>query len=264
MSQGRYERRRRRRTRRSFPWRAVALLAGLLIVLALLLWRCDPGEETPPGTEPSGSAGTHVTTDPTTDPTTEPTAEPTAEPTTEPTADPTTEPTTEPTSEPTTEPTTEPTEEPTTEPTTEPTEEPTEEPTTEPTEYVAPYSPAGDKAAGTAMSLVGTAYEFGASGPNTFDTTGLVFYCFRQNGVMAPRDMGSQASYGKAVPDDQLMPGDVLFFWSSTPGEVEYVGVYIGNNQFVAARNPEKPTSIMYLNSEYFSERFLFARRYYE
>ena len=76
--------------------------------------------------------------------------------------------------------------------------------------------------------------------------------------------MEQQAVYGTEVSRDQLEPGDVLFFWTSTEGEVEYVGVYVGNGQFVAARNPEKPTSLMELNSEYFSQRFLFARRYYE
>ena len=265
MARGRFE---RRKPAGRFFWRPVIWLAMLLAVLALLLWRWDPEQTSDPTGEPTGSTAGQVTSAPTAAPTEEPTEAPTTEPTEEPTEEPTTEPTEEPTEEPTTEPTEEPTEAPTTEPTEEPTEEPTteptEEPSTEPTVYIVPWSAAGDKAAATALDRVGTAYEFGASGPDTFDTTGLVFYCFRENGVMAPRELGEQAAYGKAVPEDQLLPGDVVFFWTSTPGEIEYVGIYIGNGQFVAARNPENPTSIMNMTSEYFSERYLFARRYYE
>lgn len=268
MARGRFE---KRRKTGGFSWRPVIWLAMLLAVLALLLGLCDSQNTAGPTEEPAESTAAQVTTDPTapaTVPTEEPTAEYTEAPTVEPTAAPTEEPATEPTEKPAEEPTTEPTEAPTTEPMEEstevPTTEPTEEPSTEPTVYIVPWSAAGDKAAATALDRVGTAYAFGGNGPDTFDTTGLVFYCFRENGVMAPRELGEQAAYGKSVPEDQLLPGDVLFFWTSTPGEIEYVGIYIGNRQFVAARNPEKPTSIMNLDSEYFSERYLFARRYYE
>ena len=275
MARGRFE---KRKPAGSFSWRPVIWVLMLMTVLALLMGNCDSGQMPDLTEEPTESTAAPVIpeptgqTVPTTEPTAEPTEEPTEEPTTAPTEEPTEEPTTAPTEEPTEEPTSAPTEEPTEEPTTAPTEEPTEEPTTEPTEepsteptvYIVPWSAAGDKAAATALDRVGTAYEFGASGPDTFDTTGLVFYCFREHGVMVPREMMEQASYGKSVPEDQLQPGDVLFFWTSIPGEIEYVGIYIGNRQFVAARNPEKPTSIMNLDSEYFSERYLFARRYYE
>ena len=251
MARGRFE---KRKPAGSFSWRPVIWVLMLMTVLALLMGNCDSGQMPDLTEEPTESTAAPVIPEPTGQ--TVPTTEPTAEPTEEPTEEPTTAPTEEPTEEPTTAPTEEPTEEPTT--------EPTEEPSTEPTVYIVPWSAAGDKAAATALDRVGTAYEFGASGPDTFDTTGLVFYCFREHGVMVPREMMEQASYGKSVPEDQLQPGDVLFFWTSIPGEIEYVGIYIGNRQFVAARNPEKPTSIMNLDSEYFSERYLFARRYYE
>ena len=254
MARGRYA----RKKQKSRIWILLPVI-GLLVALALVLTMCAPGAGEPEPTEFQENPGQ------TTEPETQPTTEPPTDPATEPPTDPATEPATEPTEEPTTEPTEEPTTEPTTEPTEEPTTEPTEEPTTEPEETEPQVSPAGEAVAELAVELVGTAYEFGASGPDTFDTTGFVYYCFRQNGVMAPREMSGQAAYGQEIPaDGELQPGDVVFFWTSTPGQVEYVGIYIGDGQFVAARNPEKPTSIMSLESGYFAERFLFARRYYE
>lgn len=252
MAQGRYERRRRKPPKR-FPWGQLVGLAVLLLALVFLLIRCQGGNPNP--TEPE-------TTLPVADQTTESACQ--TEVTTEPTEKPTSKPTEEPTTEPATEPTTEPTEE-TTEPPTEETTEPPTEPTSAPTEEtVLPESTLAGKVAALAKSLVGTDYEFGGQGPDTFDTTGLVYYCFRQSGVEAPRGLSGQSGYGREVPKDQLQPGDVVFFWMSTPGQIEYVGIYVGGGQFVAARKPGTPTSFMDFGSEYFTERYMTARRYYE
>ena len=78
-----------------------------------------------------------------------------------------------------------------TEVTTAPTEEttvPTEE-TTAPTELPTLGSDAtlGQQIAQTALAQVGKLYQSGGSGPDTFDPTGLVWYCLKQNGISAAR-----------------------------------------------------------------------------
>ena len=174
-----------------------------------------------------------------------------------------------PTQAPTEAPTEPPTEEPTDEPTEEPTEETTEPPTEAPTEATAaPATPEqvtlGEAVAQTATDALGKLFELGGSGPETFDTSGLVYYCFQENDVSVPRSFSSQAEYGQLVGEDDLLPGDVLFFWTDTPGQAQYVGIYIGDGKFVAARNESNPVSEMDLEGNYFSQRFLFARRYSE
>ncbi len=167
-----------------------------------------------------------------------------------------------PTEEPTEVPAEVPTEAPTQAPTEEPTEAPTEEPTTAPTE-TAEIS-VGQKVADLAIAQLGKPYDYGGSGPEAFDVSGLIYYCFKENEIKTPRTVKELASFGKEISKEELLPGDAVFFYSSEPGKVQYGGIYIGGGKFIAARNGDKPVSEMDLNSSYFSERFICARRYWE
>ena len=177
-----------------------------------------------------------------------------------------TQPVTEAPTEAPTEPETEaPTEEPTEAPTEAPTEPETEAPTEAPTETptTPPPSDKGEAVAAVAKEQLGKPYLLGGDGPDAFDTTGFIRYCFEQNGINISRGLSEQASQGVEVPKEDLRPGDVLFFWTANEGEVEYPAIYIGNGMMIAARNSEHPVSEMSINAPYFVERFLFARRYY-
>ena len=166
------------------------------------------------------------------------------------------DPTTETTTEPTTMPTTGSTTEPTTEPTTGPTEESTEPPAPE-------SSHVGAQIAEIARQQIGKGYLYGGVGPDAFDTSGLVVYCYSMCGVEVPRGAKYQVQAGVEVSVAELEPGDVVFFWTEEPGTVGYEGIYVGNGRFVAARHGDKPVSEMNLWSDYFAPRFLCARRYY-
>lgn len=124
------------------------------------------------------------------------------------------------------------------------------------------YLTKGALVAAMAESAIGAKEEFGGSGPDSFDTSGLVYFCFDESGVIAPRSFTEQAEYGTAVEREDLQPGDVVFFYSENKGEAEYVGIYTGDGTFVAVSSSRKEVCAMDLNSEYYTERFLFARRY--
>jgi peptidoglycan endopeptidase LytF len=91
----------------------------------------------------------------------------------------------------------------------------------------------------------------------------LIYFCFQESGISVPRLVSDQASYGTAVDKADLKPGDVLFFSVDTPGKAEYVGIYIGSGGFIAARSSTSSIGQMDMNSAYFSERYVGARRYY-
>ena len=116
----------------------------------------------------------------------------------------------------------------------------------------------------TAKSAIDVPYEFGGSGPDSFDTSGLIYYCFREVGLYVPRRVSEQAVHGTEVSRDNLQPGDVVFFYTETEGEAEYVGIYIGNGKFIAARSTAGTVGEMDMNSPYYTERFVTARRYWE
>ena len=162
-------------------------------------------------------------------------------------------------------PTTQPTEATTvpTEATTAPTEE-----TTVPTEATTVPTVSGDSGqengiAQTALAQVGKPYKSGGNGPDDFDTSGFVYYCLKQNGQISKRlKLKQLVQEGTEVAREDLQPGDVVFFWTSNEGEVEYAGIYVGDGKFVAARNEQNPVSELSLDNNYFSKRYLTARRF--
>ena len=123
--------------------------------------------------------------------------------------------------------------------------------------------PQGVLVAQTALGQVGKPYQSGGNGPDGFDTTGLVFYCLQQNGLATKRlKLKQLVQEGTEVPKEELQPGDVVFFWTSNEGQVEYAGIYIGDGKFVAARNEQNPVSEMDMDVNYFATRYLTARRF--
>lgn len=91
-----------------------------------------------------------------------------------------------------------------------------------------------------ALSKQGHDYVWGATGPNTFDCSGLVYWSHRQAGVMIPRYTSSgMNSAGKYVSRSDMQPGDVILFSNNGAASgIHHVGIYIGGNKMVhAAKN---------------------------
>jgi cell wall-associated NlpC family hydrolase len=82
-----------------------------------------------------------------------------------------------------------------------------------------------------AMSEVGRPYVYGASGPSSFDCSGLTQYAYAQAGVNLPRTAAQQFAATPHVTAANLRPGDLVFFY---PG-ITHVGVYLGNGLMVDA-----------------------------
>ena len=94
--------------------------------------------------------------------------------------------------------------------------------------------------------------------------SGLVYYCFKEYDIKLPRKVKDQGTHGEEVDKEDLLPGDVVFFYNDEPGTIQYCGIYIGDGMFIAARNSDKPVSEMGLNTNYFTERYICARRFWE
>ena len=151
----------------------------------------------------------------------------------------------------------------TTEATTGPTTQPTTEETTTPETTEQVRVDVGTLAAKTAAAQIGKPYKYGGAGPDSFDTSGLVQYCFKQCGISLPRSNSALAECGYVVEKEDILPGDAVFFWSTAPGTPEYLGIYIGGGMVVAAMNSSKPVVEFNMNSTYYTEHFVFVRRFY-
>ena len=103
-------------------------------------------------------------------------------------------------------------------------------------------SSVGQAAADLAASLVGCSYVYGASGPYSFDCSGLLYYIYRQLGYSIARGSSSQYNQsGYFVSTDEMQPGDLVYFFdprfdgSGGTLPTTHAGIYVGNNQFIHA-----------------------------
>ncbi|GAB3853875.1 C40 family peptidase [Micromonospora andamanensis] len=92
----------------------------------------------------------------------------------------------------------------------------------------------------TACAQVGKPYVWGATGPNSFDCSGLTQYAYKAAGIYLTHFTGAQWNEGKAVSRSDARPGDLVFFRS----DVSHVGIYLGNNQMVHAARAGKPVNV--------------------
>ena len=91
-----------------------------------------------------------------------------------------------------------------------------------------------------ALEQLGDPYVWGADGPSSFDCSGLTMYAWGKAGVSLSHSSKAQASEGRRVSKSELMPGDLVFFFSP----ISHVGIYLGNGRIVHAPRPGKSVEI--------------------
>lgn len=82
----------------------------------------------------------------------------------------------------------------------------------------------------------GKIYQWGATGPNEFDCSGLVMYTLKKDyGIDYPHYSGAQYSVSQHISRSEAKPGD-LVFWGVGGGK--HVGVYAGGDKYYSAYGP--------------------------
>ena len=113
-----------------------------------------------------------------------------------------------------------------------------------------------------ALRHLGKPYGWGATGPNSFDCSGLTYYAAHKTlGIILPRVAADQAFVGVHVDLGNLRPGDLVFYENTYGPGITHVGIYIGNNQWVSAANETDGVTISSLDEPYWKERYAGARR---
>ena len=85
-----------------------------------------------------------------------------------------------------------------------------------------------------AAQFLGVPYVYGGSTPSGFDCSGFTSYVFKNTVGSIPRVAQAQYDATTRVSRDDLLPGDLVFFGSST-SSISHVGIYVGSNQFIHA-----------------------------
>lgn len=96
------------------------------------------------------------------------------------------------------------------------------------------YAAKAEKVLSFARTQIGKPYVWGATGPSSYDCSGLTQAAWRAAGVDLPRTTWDQVKVGQRVATEQLLPGDLVFFYN----DISHVGIYIGDGKMIHAPKP--------------------------
>ncbi|AZM60477.1 MULTISPECIES: C40 family peptidase [unclassified Streptomyces] len=96
------------------------------------------------------------------------------------------------------------------------------------------YATKAEKALAFARAQIGKPYVWGATGPGSYDCSGLTQAAWKAAGVTLPRTTYDQVNAGTTVPVSEAQPGDLVFFYA----DVTHVGIYIGKGMMIHAPKP--------------------------
>jgi cell wall-associated NlpC family hydrolase len=96
------------------------------------------------------------------------------------------------------------------------------------------YASKAAKALTFARAQIGKPYVWGATGPGSYDCSGLTQAAWKAAGVDLPRTTYDQVTAGTTIPLTSARPGDLIFFYDN----IGHVGLYIGNGMMIHAPKP--------------------------
>ncbi|HET9601289.1 MAG TPA: NlpC/P60 family protein [Acidimicrobiales bacterium] len=106
-------------------------------------------------------------------------------------------------------------------------------------------SPGAAGAVAAALSQLGVGYRYASSSPGeAFDCSGLTAWAWEQAGRSLPHQSRSQYAATARVPENEVQPGDLVFYYNP----IGHVGMYIGNGQMVHATNPGDVVKVAAVN----------------
>lgn len=113
----------------------------------------------------------------------------------------------------------------------------------------------------TALGYQGVPYVSGGTSRGGFDCSGLTYTVFRKYGMLLPRTAYEQSHEGERIDRSELQKGDLVFFHTLGSREVNHVGIYIGNNNFIHASSGSGQVRVSSLDESYYNDRFVEGRR---
>jgi cell wall-associated NlpC family hydrolase len=96
--------------------------------------------------------------------------------------------------------------------------------------YTGPTSTQGGKAVAFAYAQLGKPYQWGATGPGSFDCSGLAQAAWAAAGVAIPRTTYEQWAALPHIATSAIQPGDLLYM-----DGIGHVAIYVGNGSIIDA-----------------------------
>ena len=121
-----------------------------------------------------------------------------------------------------------------------------------------------------AKDYLGCKYRKGGKGPKTFDCSGFVGYVLRHFGFNMAASSKEQYKQGEKISNDEIKPGDLVFFGTRTTKNVGHVGLVVDVSEdtkafkFIHASNSLGVTIDQYPDGGYYSKKYIGAKRLLE
>ncbi|WP_394431279.1 C40 family peptidase [Streptomyces sp. SGAir0957] len=96
------------------------------------------------------------------------------------------------------------------------------------------YAAKAAQALAFAKAQEGKPYVWGATGPGSYDCSGLTQAAWKAAGISLPRTTWDQVEAGTTVPLSDIQPGDLVFFYD----DISHVGLYLGDGMMIHAPKP--------------------------
>lgn len=107
----------------------------------------------------------------------------------------------------------------------------------------------------------GTPYQMGGTDKSGVDCSAFMMTLYRELfNVDLPRTTSEQATVGDEVAQEELQPGDLIFF---RPRRGRHVGIYLSNGEFAHA-SASQGVMISKLDQPYWERAYWTARRIFE
>jgi cell wall-associated NlpC family hydrolase len=96
--------------------------------------------------------------------------------------------------------------------------------------YTGPTTSQADKAVAFAYAQLGKPYVWGATGPDSYDCSGLMYAAWGAAGITLPRDTYAEWAGLPHIPMSSLQPGDLILYNGQS-----HVSMYVGNGYIIDA-----------------------------
>jgi cell wall-associated NlpC family hydrolase len=122
--------------------------------------------------------------------------------------------------------------------------------------YTGPTSTQAERAIAFAFAQLGKPYQWGATGPGSFDCSGLAQAAWAAAGVSIPRDTYEQWAALPHIAASALQPGDLLYY-----DGVGHVAIYVGDGYIIDAPQTGLDVEKIPIATAWYAETFVGAAR---
>lgn len=120
-----------------------------------------------------------------------------------------------------------------------------------------------------AISLLGKPYSFATAGPNTFDCSGFICYCYKEAVDIdlphSAQQIGYIEEYTTIENIEDLRAGDILCFDTLIDADQsDHLAIYLWNNNFIHCSSGKRQVTISSLEEKYYKNNFSWGKRIFD